>query len=426
MQDVLERHLWLPNGGAGQITSCRVGKIRTGHGCRFLAEYHLKLRAPRPGKPAHLMVTGLSYSGAQTRDLWETLRFSAPVSNATGAMASDPLASFSYVPGLDMLLQVFPHDVRLPGLAALMAGCPPELLPPITAEFGEGPWQLVHWTAESLKYRPTRRATIRLHVRARNADSGRMEERLFFAKAYPDPSEALRAYQRQDVLHQRIGAAGAPFGVAKPVAHAADLQTVILSAVPGVTLDRLVASEPDACHALRVAARAVAGLHQTQLDGHNFDGHESPRSLSNRIERLMRDTALLGSAYPDLAGAISTLVATIVAGLSGASPAPIHGDLKPEHVYVDGSNVFMIDFDLLQASDPLLDVIRMESYLAKSEVPASVPSGGAAAARVFVEEYFACSPRDVQGRLPLYQAMSMITAASRAASGRNSGQHSLV
>jgi aminoglycoside phosphotransferase (APT) family kinase protein len=139
----------------------------------------------------------------------------------------------------------------------------------------------------------------------------------------------------------------------------------------------------------------------------------------------MRDTALLGSAYPDLAGAISTLVATIVAGLSGASPAPIHGDLKPEHVYVDGSNVFMIDFDLLQASDPLLDVIRMESYLAKSEVPASVSSGGAAA-RVFVEEYFACSPRDVQGRLPLYQAMSMITAASRAASGRNSGQHSLV
>jgi hypothetical protein len=32
----------------------------------------------------------------------------------------------------------------------------------------------------------------------------------------------------------------------------------------------------------------------------------------------------------------------------------------------------------------------------------------------------------VQGRLPLYQAMSMITAASRAASGHNSGQHSLV
>jgi aminoglycoside phosphotransferase (APT) family kinase protein len=426
MRDVLERHLWLPDGGAGQIADCRVGKIRTGSGFRFLVEYHLRLRSPRPGTAAHLMVTGLSYSGAQTRDLWETLRFSAPQSNAAGAMAAGPIASFSYVPDLDMLLQVFPHDARLPGLATLMAGRPPEFLPSIMAEFGDGAWQLEHWTAESLKYRPTRRATLRLDVRARNTESGRMEERFFFAKVYPDPGEALRAYQRQDDLYQRIVAAGASFGVAKPVAHAADLQTVIQSAVPGVSLDRLVSSGPDACHALRVAARAVAGLHQTPLDGHSFDGYTSPRLLPNRIDRLKRDEALLASAHPELAGTIATLVTTIVARLSGVPPAPIHGDLKPEHVYVDGSNVFIIDFDFLRASDPMLDVVRMETYLAKSQVPASAPSGHEAAARVFIDEYFACSPRDVQERLPLYHAMSMITAASRVKSGGNSDQPLLV
>jgi Ser/Thr protein kinase RdoA (MazF antagonist) len=426
MQDVLERYLWLPNGGAGQITTCRVGKIRTGRGCRFLVEYHLRLRSPRPGKPAHLMVTGLSYSGAQTRPLWETLRSSAPESHATGAMASGPIASFSYVPDLDMLLQVFPHDARLPGLAALLAGCPPELLPSITAEFGGGAWRLEHWTAEALKYRPTRRATMRLDVRARDTESGRLEERLFFAKVYPDPGEALRAYQRQDDLYQRIVTTGAPFGVAKPVVHAADLQTVIQTAVPGVSLDRLVASGPDADHALRVAARAVAGLHQTPLDGHSFDGYASPRSLPNRIDRLQLDGALLGSAHPELAGTIATLVATIVAGLAEAPPAPIHGDLKPEHVYVDGSNAFIIDFDFLQASDPMLDVDRMATHLAKSQVPASALSGGEAAAQVFLEAYFACSPREVQVRLPLYHAMSMITAASRVESGRNADQQSRV
>ena len=426
MRDVLERHLLRPNGGADQITTCRVGKIRTGHGYRFLVEYHLRLRSPRSGKAAHLMVTGMSHAGAQTRQLWETLRFSAPESDATGAMTSGPIASFSYVPDLDMRLQVFPHDARLPGLAPLMAGCPPELLPSILAEFGDGPWQLEHWTAEPLKYRPTRRATMRLDVRARNTESGRIDERLYFAKVYPDPSEALRAYQRQDDLYQRIVAAGAPFGVAKPIAHASDLQTVIQSAVPGVSLDRLVASGPDACHALRVAARAVAGLHQTPLDGHSFDGYGSPRSLPNRIDRLQRDGALLGSAHPELAGPIATLVATIVAGLSGVPPAPIHGDLKPEHMYIDGSNVFMIDFDFLQASDPMLDVIRMETYLAKSRDPASAPSGGEAAARVFLDEYFACSPREVQVRLPLYHAMSMMTAAARVESGRNPDQQSLV
>jgi aminoglycoside phosphotransferase (APT) family kinase protein len=134
----------------------------------------------------------------------------------------------------------------------------------------------------------------------------------------------------------------------------------------------------------------------------------------------------LGSAYPELAGTIATLVATIVAGLSGVPPAPIHGDLKPEHMYIDGSNVFMIDFDFLQASDPMLDVIRMETYLAKSRDPASAPSGGEAAARVFLDEYFACSPREVQVRLPLYHAMSMMTAAARVESGRNPDQQSLV
>ncbi len=425
MRDVLERHLWLPGSGAGQITNCRVGKIRTGHGCRFLIEYRLRLHAASPRQPVRVMVTGLSYPSGRTRSLWETLRSSRQASQATDAIAPGPMAPFSYVPDLDMLLQVFPHDARLPGLATLMAGSPPELLPSIMAEFGEEAWQLEHWTAESLKYRPTRRATMRLQVRARHTASGQVAERLFYAKVYPDPDEALRAFQRQDDLHQRIEAAGAPVGVARVIAHTAALHTVIQSAVPGVSLDRLVASGPDADRALRVAARAVAGLHQMPVDSIRLDGHESPRSLSNRIDHLERDGALLRAAHPELADSIAFLVATIVAGLSEAPLAPIHGDLKPEHVYIDGSNACLIDFDFLRVDDPLLDVVRMETYLAGPHAPRSTSGGGAAsAARAFVEEYFACSPPEVQGRLPLYHAMNMIVAAARLESGQNSDQQS--
>ena len=201
--------------------------------------------------------------------------------------------------------------------------------------------------------------------------------------------------------------------VAKPVAYVPDLQTVVQTAVPGVSLHGLVASGGDAGEALRLAALAVARLHGLGLDQGRLEGYESPRSLHNRIARLERDAAQLSAACPDLGETIAAIVARIADGLGEVPLAPTHGDLKPEHILLDGERVAIIDVDFLREADPVLDVLSMERHLAKAQAAAPMPVAFAAAAeRVFTEAYLAQSPPDRRARLPLYRAMDDLSDAA--------------
>ncbi|MDQ3226527.1 MAG: aminoglycoside phosphotransferase family protein, partial [Chloroflexota bacterium] len=401
MREVLGQHLRIRDAAAVAITACRVGKVRLGHGYRYLIEYHVTLQPPDVTTPLNVMVTGMSFPAGRTREVWETLRDAGTVAiGATDLVLDTP---FAYVPDLDMLVQVFPHDFRLPGLARLLAGCPPELLPSLLAEFGPGTWRLERWDAESMAYAPDRRAAVRLIVQARCIESGRVCDRTFYAKIYPNREEACRAHQLQVMLHQGVDTAAAPFRIAKPIAYLPDLQTVVHTAVSGVSLDHLVANEPDAGDALDRAARAIAALHHLEVDFGGLAGPESPRSLANRITRLERESALLSTARPHLAAGLARMVATIIDGLTPSPSAPTHGDLKPEHVFIDGDTVSLIDFDFLQASDRVLDVLKMEKHLASPRRRVSSSTGGAeASARRFVEAYLAHAAHDARARLALY------------------------
>jgi len=156
------------------------------------------------------------------------------------------------------------------------------------------------------------------------------------------------------------------------------------------------------------------------VDFGGLAGPESPRSLANRITRLERESALLSTARPHLAAGLARLVATIIDGLTPSPSAPTHGDLKPEHVFIDGDTVSLIDFDFLQASDRVLDVLKMEKHLASPRRRVSSSTGGAeASARRFVEAYLAHAAHDARARLALYRAMDTIGDASRVVNGQD-------
>jgi hypothetical protein len=179
MREVFQRHLQPLGGETYQIRECRISYSHHRKALRCLVHYDLRLAEPDTGREWNQLVTGVMYAKGQTQHKWEKLRRSG--SGRDSADAPTPLAPFSYIPDLDMLVQVFPYDHLLPALPRLMAGPPPELEPLLLARFGLGEWRAEAWSVEPVRYRVGQRATLRLTAQARDAATGLVEERRFYA-----------------------------------------------------------------------------------------------------------------------------------------------------------------------------------------------------------------------------------------------------
>ncbi len=392
MREVLQRHLQPPSGQSIEVRECRVAFTRGQDGPRYAVRYDLRLAEPATGHAWDEVVTGVINQKERTRRIWTGLRRDAPP--AIDATADRPsLPAFAYVPDLDMLLQVFPHDYALPALAQLMAGPPPELAPSLLAAFGSGDWRLESdaWGAETVRYRPVIRVTVRLSVRASDAAARRAEGRRLYAKVYRDAEKGRHGDRAQRGLHDRVVAGGVPFAVAAPIAYADGLRTLVQGEVSGTPLQSILRHKDDPIPAVRDAARAVAAFHQLELG-------PALRSAETKISRpLQRAQRWLRAARPDLAREVATILEAVAAGLHGEPPRPTHGDLKPHHILVDGDRIALLDFDDLALGDPLHDVANLVANL----VQTPSPDRAAAATRAFLEEYFAHVPAAWRARLPL-------------------------
>ena len=106
------------------------------------------------------------------------------------------------------------------------------------------------------------------------------------------------------------------------------------------------------------------------------------------------------------------MVETVIAGIESAPSTLIHGDLKPDHMLLDGDRVALIDFDLIGLADPVVDVAHLLGFLGKPQLRSrSRGEGSQDAAQMFVDEYFTHVPDSWRGRLPLHHAMTSIHKA---------------
>jgi len=337
------------------------------------------------------------YTGGKTQRIWEKLRRSEP-----GQEIPDALRTFepvSYVPDLDMLVQVFPYDHQLPALPLLMAGPPPDLEPLLLARFGPGDWRAEAWEVEPVRYHVIQRAALRLTARARDAATGRVEERRFYAKVYLEGERGgnlggEQTYQVLRELWEKAGAGGAGLTVGRPIAYLSGLRTLIQEEAPGTSLTRILRWEEEATPAVRKAARALAALH--------LDDIVVPqrRLLQDEIAKLERMRESLRSACPRLGPKVEEIVGAVVAGLEEVPPAPVHGDLKPDHILLDGDSVALIDFDKFVRADPILDVANVLFHLGRVSPRSHLSQDRPRAyAQAFVKEYFTHAPEAWRARL---------------------------
>lgn len=400
------KHLQPHGTPAYEIRRCEISHVRRQGGRqRCVVQYTLHLAQPGTDRERSQQVTGVMYAGDRTRRIWKRVYASYPGPGAhCDAATFEP---FSYVPELDMLVQVFPHDHRLQALAPLMRGPPPELEPLFLARFGFGDWRIEAWDAEPMRYLPELKATLRLTATAQDGTTGRADERRFYAKLYNHEEKAEQAYEVARTLRAKVGAGHEGFTAARPLAYEKDLRTVFQEEVRGASLQDMLLRGEDAAPAARRTAGALAALHLGDF------GVPLPRlHLGDEVSILEKRGKALQRTCPHLGSRIEEVVGAVVAELEEVPLVPVHGDLNLGHVLLDGNRLALIDLDDFAEADPLLDVARVLASFAAVPHRFSLPHGPArAAARAFAEEYFSWAPEDRRAGLPARYAGALLKVA---------------
>src|SRR5215212_7208510 len=260
MKETFRTHLRPVGGKVYDIQDCRLIRLRYRQGSRCFLQYTLRLLEPVTGRERDVQVTGLLYAEEdRAEQAWRKLRATDPRQEIPNLwLTFEPV---SFVPELEMLVQVFPYDRRLPTLPLVMAGPSPELKRPLLVSFGPGDWHTEAWKVEPVRYRGQGEAVLRYTAKARNAATGGARERSFYAKVYRH-EKGEQTYQTLLTLWSRTSANGEGFSVVRPLAYLSDLRALILEEAPGTPLDQILLGESDPTAAVRRVAQVLAAFNQ--------------------------------------------------------------------------------------------------------------------------------------------------------------------
>ena len=396
MKQTFRTHLRPVGGKVYEIEDCRLTRLRYRQDSRRFLQYTLRLVEPDTGRERPLQVTGLIYAQKnKAEQAWRKLQATDPRQEIPNAwLTFEPV---SYVPELDMLVQVFPYDHRLPTLPLLAAGPPPELEPLLLARFGPGDWRVEAWNVEPVRYREQGGAVLRYTAKARNAATEGTREKSFYAKVYRH-EKGEQTYQALRALWSQAGARKG-FTVVRPVAYLSDLQTLILEEAPGTPLEEILLRDGDTTEAVRRAAQALAAFNQGDAPA------TTPRHLlADQVAVLERAGRVLGRACPHLRPEVESIIKGVLSGLEEVPLRPTHGGLSPDHIFLDGERTMFIDLDSFAKADPVLDPAHLLARLAMPALFAKPRQRARTAVREFAEEYFAHVPKTWHERLPFHYA----------------------
>jgi len=176
-----------------------------------------------------------------------------------------------------------------------------------------------------------------------------------YGKVYTD-GLGLASYSTLQQLWGHGFGFGSPDRVPEPLGFCAEENLVLIGAARGAALDALLLHEPieHVLPAVRAAARWLARLHASTVAG------LPPEPVCNRVKvfKLADRLGKAAASHPDdlglLLGGLQRL--RILAPTEQVAFVTTHGQYSPANVFVDGSDVTIIDVDRLSISDPAKDV----------------------------------------------------------------------
>ena len=300
----------------------------------------------------------------------------------------------------------FPDDPALRGLADAMH---PGWLEPRLAEALGGELRISR--IGLVRYRPAKRATLRVEVWVRTAGGHRIR-RVLFAKIYHRATKAAAVFDEARRLvpwaAERRG-----LGLAPAVAFLADVPMVVQEGVAGTPLDELLrrGREP----ALATAAEALAVLHDAPLVS------ARTRSIDAELVRFGRRASAIAQVAPAVGEALGDLAEALVDArppTADGRTALVHGDCKPSQFLVGAERATLLDLDHCGLADPLSDVGTFLATVRQRALRASVAGRHVEAGsseRRFLDAYAAAgADDDLVASARWYQAVALCRKALRA------------
>jgi|SRR5881394_3454849 len=406
MLQVFRRNLTAVSGKAYRIEECVPFRFRCRQSTtRCVLQYTLRVVDPASGRRWEQWVTGVVYAGAgEAERMWRELRAADPSPEIPEPwLAFEPV---SFIPDLQMLVQVFPYDRKLGNLRLVLDGALQEVEPLLFAGLEPGRWSIEQRTIEPTRYRTELGAALRYTLQTRDRHTAQEETRRCYLKVYRNERGA-ETFRLLRALTDGAGVGARPYRVVRPLAYLTELRTLALEEARGTPLQQiLLRGGGESSTALRAVARAVAAFNQDDVP------LTERQSLADQLADVRRAASLVRWACPDLRAHLEPLTEAVMAGLTDAPPAPIHRDLKTDHVFLSGDQVIFIDLDSVVLGDPVRDPAHLVAHITARVGLDALPADEAhRAAQVFVDEYFAHVPPAWHQQFQLHCAGALIEVA---------------
>ena len=406
MLEVFRAHLKPIAGKDVQIRDCIPFRFRCRQSSsRCVLQYTLRIAEPSHHREWNQWVTGLIYAHAEAAErLWREIGAVDPEQEIPeGWRSFEPIC---FIPSLQMLVQVFPYDRKLPTLCRVMTGASRFLDPLLLSRQGTyGQWHVENRTILPTRYRTELGAALKYTMRAREALAEKSETLRCYLKVYRN-DHGQETYRLLQSLAEMAEAGEKVYSVVRPIAYLSEVRMLVIEEAAGTTLQQMLLEGHDSTAVARPVARAVAAFNQDELR------ITRQHALAKQSADVKRASSLVQWACPRVREEAKAITAAVVAGLEEVPPAPIHRDLKPDHIFLEGDRVNFIDLDSVALGDPVRDPAHLFAHLAARVGLDSMPREQARkAAAAFVEEYFACVPKSWRKNFTIHCAGAFIEVA---------------
>ena len=371
--EVLARHL------ATRVERCTPLYVKYRPGRHCLVLYEIALEDAQTGRQTTTLGHATVLGARRADRLWSRLADSGLAERAARLHPELSVGTACRLPELGAVLQLFPVDVRLPGLAEATSQSA------MRTALGEA---LVGSVASScslelVRYKPSRRAVLRYRL-------GSPETRVAYGKLRADSAGAVQVALANELIER-----GVP--TPAPLAYLPHLQMTIHSEARGTRLAELRGDRSFADW-MEPVADVLARLHGTSiavLPAHSPDGEAADL-------RAAAETA--AALLPQRRADIGRLAARLSAHLAAIQPRAhtIHGSFHDDQVLVGEAGAVLVDLDSAALGEPLLDVGHFASYLSAA--------GETAARAGFLEAYARRRPAGPE--VLLFEAAALVRWSS--------------
>jgi aminoglycoside phosphotransferase len=353
------------------VDGCVIERIRHRSRERAIVQYALAVRDVETGLRGERLCSALLYAEAGR----------APrVARKLGAAGW-------HEADLDMAIQLFPHDRKLPALAAALSAPPAEL----RSALGIDPH--AECRVRMLRYRAGLSGTLRYGF----------GERQVFAKIYADDQGAATAA----MLDRLAGVLPAGLGTVRALAYLPEARMLAIDAARGECFEHTLTG-PDAQAHVRQIAAALVALHRTPVTARTLRRHTRVDEIAN----MQRARDHVAWCCPHLNARVTALTDAIAAQLPELPSRLTHRDLKIDHLFLDGDTVNLIDMDSCALSDPMLDVALFAARLFALPLRGLLDQNAAQTlVGTFLATYLPQAPAERAAHLPLLLSAGLLDVA---------------